>query len=151
MVPFSLLLKASPSGNTWTHFIELQLLRSRYAINWVREVWKDGARLSLPYEDPIDGVKIFWHGTQVAVFTDFGFQIFFDGGTMYANLCRKYAGLVCGLCGRGVYYTADRNLPNAFVIDRHNNWITGPNAAQREATWTAEWRVTDDTPDAPPE
>lgn len=150
MVPFNIRLKANSNGDKMTRYIELNVNENTYRLLPKLKLSVDGVTTSVPYQSKSNGIKIYRNGKVLELETDFGLKLRWTGVKTEIKLCQLYAHLVCGLCGRGVYYKASRKNPNEYLVDRNNEIIrTGKTYAQREFNWIGAWRVPDDSKDAP--
>lgn len=149
MVPFNIRIKANSNGDKWTRYTEINVYGTQYRLHNTKTLTVDGVQKELPFEDAVEGSKVFWNGNMMEFYMNFGLLVKWDGANLFVNLCQRYANLICGLCGRGLQFAVDRSKPNALVIDRNNNMVGGGNVQEREANWGAAWRVPDDSADAP--
>lgn len=152
MVSFNIRLKANSNGDKMTRYVEINVYGKSFRLLQKQKLSVDGVEKSIPYKTQDDEINIYKNGKNIVFDTNFGLKLRWTGTNTDVDLCQQYAHLVCGLCGRGVFYQADRSKPNEYLVDRQNVMVTsGSSNAEREFNWAAAWRVPDDSSDAPPQ
>lgn len=106
LVPFEIKQKHHTNGRkhskvSFVEYVQVNVYGKEYRLVSRNTFTVDGERTNTPFKDNDNGkVQVFASGRRsLALSTDFGLTVSFDGNAVKVTLCDAYENSLCGLCG----------------------------------------------------